>query len=361
MRTYYLAPVGTNAALTSVALGTVRALEQLRMHVAFVKPIADNYPGEDGERSAAFAKALFNINVPKPISIDRVEYLMSHELQEQLMEEIIGMMGQIPNDADVCVVEGVAHDPQKPMLAALNDDISRNLQADVIFVVNAEEVNAVNIAEQIEITVQQMGGSDRVSFVGYVLTKVPVDTDVQALHRLLAQNSKIVKSGQLPLLGATPYQPAHTAPRMLDVANHLKAKILFHGNLEMARVHDIMVATRSIEYVIERLQPGALIVTAGDRDDVLIATSMAVMRGTPIAGILLTSGFEPKHVIKKLCAPALMHKIPVLLTEGTTYETVNALGRMDKHIPANDTERAARLVDFVADHLNGEILMAKVG
>jgi phosphate acetyltransferase len=148
---------------------------------------------------------------------------------------------------------------------------------------------------------------------------------------------------------------------MLDLANHLKAKILFHGNLETARVHDIMVATRSIEYVIERLQPGALIVTAGDRDDVLIATSMAVMRGTPIAGILLTSGFEPKHVIKKLCAPALMHKIPVLLTEGTTYETVNALGRMDKHIPANDIERATRLVDFVAEHLNGDILKAKLG
>ena len=361
MRTYYLAPVGTNAALTSIALGTVRALEQLRMRAAFVKPIADNYPGADGERSAAFAKALFNLKVPKPISIERVEYLMSHELQEQLMEEIIAMMGQIPKDADVCVVEGVAHDPQKPMLAGLNDDISRNLQADVILVVNAEEVNAVNIAEQIEITVQQLGGSDKVSFVGYVLTKVPANTDVQALHRLLKQNSKIVKSGQLPLLGATPYEPAHTAPRMLDLANHLKAKILFHGNLETARVHDIMVATRSIEYIIERLQPGALIVTAGDRDDVLIATSMAVMRGTPIAGILLTSGFEPKHVIKKLCAPALMHKIPVLLTEGTTYETVNALGKMDKHIPADDIERATRLVDFVAEHLNGEILKAKLG
>jgi phosphate acetyltransferase len=320
MRTYYLAPVGTNAALTSIALGTVRALEQLRMRASFIKPVSDNYLGQDGERSVTFAKALFNLKVPKPISIEHVEHLISIGQQEQLMEEIVAMRGQTEQDADVCIVEGLAHDPQKPMLATLNDDISRNLQADVIFVVNAQVIDAVHIAEQIEITVQQFGGSERVSLVGYVLSKVPKGTDLKAFHRQLAKNSKVVKSGQLPFLGATPFQPDLAAPRMLDVANHLKAKILFHGNLEKARVHDIMVATRSIEYIIERLQPGALIITAGDRDDVIIATSMAVMRGTPIAGMLLTSGFEPKHVIKKLCAPALMHKIPVLLTEGMPWE-----------------------------------------
>jgi phosphate acetyltransferase len=55
-----------------------------------------------------------------------------------------------------------------------------------------------------------------------------------------------------------------------------------------------------------------------------------------------------------------MQKIPVLLTEGTTYETVNALGRMDNHIPGDDIERATLLVDFVADNLNGEILKSKL-
>lgn len=360
MRTYYLAPVGNNAALTSIALGTVRALERLRMRAAYIKPVADNYPGEEGERSVGFAKALFNIKVPKPISIDRVEYLISHGLKEQLLEEMVAMKGQAQPDADLCVVEGLVHDAEKPLLASLNGDIARNLQSDVILVVNAEQTDAVNIAEQIEITVQQFGGGDKVSLVGYVLTRTRPDVDVQALHRLIAQNSKVVSDGKLPLLGHTPFEPTHMAPRMLDVARHLNAKVLFHGNIETARVNDIMVATRSIEYVIERLRPGAMIVTAGDRDDVLIATSMAVMRGTPIAGILLTSGFEPKHVIKKLCAPALMQKIPVLLTEGTTYETVNALGRMDTHIPADDIERATQLVEFVADHLDGDILATKL-
>lgn len=360
MRTYYLAPVGVNAALTSIALGTMRTLEMQRMRAAFLKPVADNYPGEEGERSATFAQALFKVKVPKPISIDRVEYLLSHGQKEQLMEEIVALKSQAESNADLLVVEGMAFDTQRPLLGGLNGDIARNLEADVILVVAAETTDAVNIAEQIEMTVQQFGGSDKVSLVGYVLTKVPPDTDIHALHRLIGQNSKTVHDGKLPLLGHTPFEPTLSAPRMIDVANHLKARILFHGNISEARVHDIMVATRSIEYIIERLQPGALIITAGDRDDVIIATSMAVLRGTPIAGLLLTSNFEPKHVIKKLCAPALMQKIPVLLTENNTYETVNALGKMDIHIPADDIERATRLVDFVAEHLDGALLTAKL-
>lgn len=361
MRTYYLAPVSFNAALTSIALGTVRALERLGIRAAFIKPVADNYPGEQGERSVGFAQAMFNLKVPEPMTLDHLEHLMSQGLKEQFMEEMVAMKGHAERDVDLLVVEGLAYDPQKPLLASLNGDMARNLQSDVILVVNAEDTDAVNIAEQIEITVGQFGGSDRVSLVGYVLTRVPAQTDVDALHQMISQNSKVVNEGRLPLIGATPFEPSHMAPRMLDVANHLRAKILFHGNLEDARVREVMVATRSIEYIVERLRPGALVITAGDRDDVLIATSMAVMRGTPLAGLLLTSGFEPKHVIKKLCAPALMQKIPVLLTEGNTYETVNALGRMDNHIPADDIERATLLVDFVADHLNGEILKSRLG
>ncbi|TAD84026.1 MAG: phosphate acetyltransferase [Bacteroidetes bacterium] len=361
MKTYYLAPIGLDAALTSVALGTMRALERRRLKAAFVKPLADDYPGADGERSASFARSLFNIDVPTPISIEHAENLLSLGLKEQLMEEIVALIGQAHADADLRVVEGLAHNPQKPALSGLNADIARNLQAEVILVVAADKLDAINIAEQIEITVQLFAGLGRSLLAGFVLTKLPDGTNVDAFVAEIASASKTVSGGLCPFIGATPFNSTLTAPRMQDVSNHLKARVLFHGNIETARVYDIMVATRSIEYIVDRLRPGALIVTAGDRDDVLIATSMAVMRGVPIAGLLLTSGFEPKPVIKKLCAPALLQKVPVIITDYTTFETVNLLGKMDHHIPADDIERATKLTDYVADFLQTDVLLAKLG
>jgi phosphate acetyltransferase len=40
MHTFFLAPTGFDAGLTSVALGMIRALEQSGLRVGFVKPIA---------------------------------------------------------------------------------------------------------------------------------------------------------------------------------------------------------------------------------------------------------------------------------------------------------------------------------
>ena len=41
------------------------------------------------------------------------------------------------------------------------------------------------------------------------------------------------------------------------------------------------------------LRPNVLIVTPGDRDDVLLAACIAALNGVPLAGILLTSGIYP--------------------------------------------------------------------
>ena len=40
MQTFFLAPIGFNAGLTSVALGAIHSLEQAGLRVGFVKPIA---------------------------------------------------------------------------------------------------------------------------------------------------------------------------------------------------------------------------------------------------------------------------------------------------------------------------------
>lgn len=360
MKTFYFAPVGTKTALNSIALGTIRALERQRIKASYLKPVSDMESENNEDRSVVFAREILKIKVPQPFSISHVEKLKSLGSKEQLFEEMVALKEMAEQDADVLIVEGIAHDPHRPLLGSLNADIARNLQSDVILVANAGNLSAAGLAEQIEITVDQFGGSERVSLVGYILTKVPSTIDVQVLHAEIANHSNLVKLGKLPLIGSTPYSSEHLEPRMLDIAQYLNARILFEGNLDTARIHEIVLATSSIEFFVETLRPGALVITSGDRDDVLIATSLAALKGTPIAGLLLTDGVEPKEKIKKLCSPALLHKIPVLLTEGNSYETVTALAKMDKKIPINDIQRATSLIEFVADHLNVDLFKSKI-
>ena len=95
MRTYYLTPVGLDAALTSVSLGTVRALERLGLKTGFVKPLADTlYPGKDAERSRHFAEKLFGIQTPEPMHTDHAEKLLSEGKKDLLMEELVTLFQQ---------------------------------------------------------------------------------------------------------------------------------------------------------------------------------------------------------------------------------------------------------------------------
>lgn len=362
MKTYYLAPVGVDAALSSISLGTVRALEQLGIKAGFVKPVSDTlHFGHESDRSRIFAEALFNLETPEPLHIDHAEKLLSTGQSDLLMEEIVTLAQQAAGDFEVLVVEGIAQHPNRPVLSALNVEISRNLQANVILVVAADQLVPSALVEQLELAIQQYGGARKTSFAGYILSKTPPDLSIKNIQEAIAPLSKTINSNLLPLLGVIPYNQVLGAPRVSDVAEHLKCKILADGNITQARMFDVMVASRSVEFIAGRLRAGALIITAGDRDDILLATSLAVLRGVPIAGLLLTNDFMPKESIRALCAQALSQKIPVMLTEHTTYDTVTLLSKMDPHIPSDDIERITKLVDHVAENINAASLKSRIG
>jgi phosphate acetyltransferase len=361
MRTFYLAPVGPNAGLTSVSLGMVRAIERLGIKVGFAKPISDAWPLNDNKRSLHFAEALFHIDIPKPISVAYVEKMIGTGQMNQLLEEIVTLLSISSETYDITIIEGLAQDPDKPVLASLNDEIARNLRADIVLVVPVDKRSPSEIAEQIEIALQQYGGVDHASFVGYVLTKTHGIEDGEQLHQQIASFSSSIAAKKLLFIGAIPYEPSLMEARVSDIATQLECRVLSDANITTSRVKSYMVAARSVEFIAERLKPGVLVITPGDRDDILLATSLAVLKGIPIAGLLLTNDFEPKPTIKELCSPVLTHKIPVLLSPLTTYETSGLLDKMDNHIPMDDIERITKVVDHVAEYLNGDILKIKLG
>ena len=53
------------------------------------------------------------------------------------------------------------------------------------------------------------------------------------------------------------------------------------------------------------MRPGALIITPGDRSDIMLAAALSVQTGTPLAGLLLTGGLDPDPRVIGLCRKAL--------------------------------------------------------
>jgi phosphate acetyltransferase len=98
--------------------------------------------------------------------------------------------------------------------------------------------------------------------------------------------------------------------------------------------------------------PGTLLITPGDRSDILVAASLAVVNGTPLAGVLLTGGVEPEPHVLAMCKSALDTGLPILTLKGGSYAAANAVANMSGQIPPDDRVRVDRVMTAVADRVD---------
>ena len=148
---------------------------------------------------------------------------------------------------------------------------------------------------------------------------------------------------------------------MADIAGYLNAQVIAGQEHLGNRTKEIVVAAQNAAHMHHRITSGALVITPGDREDILMAVSLKILSGVPVAGLLLTCGTAPSPAVQGIISPALSQNVPVLLTEHDTFATAYALAHQDQTIPADDTERMETMVEFVAEHVDVEELCRHIG
>ncbi|QZA77623.1 phosphate acetyltransferase [Deefgea tanakiae] len=346
MQTFFIAPTRLNVGLTSVTLGVVRCLQNQGLKVGFVKPVAQDQSACEIERSTHFARQICQLDVPDALPANYAIEQVSIDETDDLLEEIITMSMSAGKDADVLVVEGLHPDPSNPFTTQLNTEMALGLQATVIIVTDA---SAKTAAEEIRVTERQFR-NEGVTVGGVIFNKAAVDFDLSAMQ---------AEIGELKIWGVVQFDPKLLAPRTLDVAMHLNAEIIIKGELTKRRVTETVVAARAVPEVIRRLKAGALIVSSGDRDDVILATALAASNGVQLAGLVLTHNTELNETVRAFTEMAFHTGIPVLRTEGDSFGTALAISTVPTAVPADDKDRMTRVMNSVAEQLNSEAL--KVG
>lgn len=362
MSAFIIVPTSNRAGLTSVSLGVLRAFEQSNIKPLFFKPIEQSYATQLDQQvdpAVHFANELFHLQTIAPMPLNEVETLISQGKDDDMIENIVQRCSELRLQQvhDVVVIEGLAPDADRPFLADKNLALARALQAEIILVVSAFNASPESVAEQINLYMHDFA-DDHVRIAGFILNSVNVPDNefagfVETVSRRIAAN-------HLPLacLGAIKYAPEKSMLRMKDLARYLNARVL-HGSeyLDSSRVKELVVAGRSATHMVDRFKAGAVIIASGDREDVMMATALRVISGTPLAGLILTCNEIPSANLQSLIEPALKTLLPVLLTEHDTFTTANLLSHMPTGVPYDDLSRVESMVDYVADNLQLSVLI----
>ena len=362
MSAFIIVPTSNRAGLTSVSLGVLRAFEQSNIKPLFFKPIEQSYVTQLEQQidpAVHFAHELFHLPTVAPLALNEVEMLISQGKDDDMVELVVQRMSELrlQQAHDVVVIEGLAPDGDRPFLADKNLALARALQAEIVLVVSAFNVTAEQVAEQVSLYVHDYD-DDHVRIAGFVLNSINVpETEfapfVEEVSRRISANR-----APLPCLGAIQYAAEKSMFRMKDLARYLNARVL-HGSefLDVSRVKELVVAGRSATHMVERFKAGAVIIASGDREDVMMATALRVISGTPLAGLILTCNEVPSPNLQALIAPALKTQVPILLTEHDTFNTANILSHMPNGVPADDLSRMDSMVDYVAENLQINALL----
>jgi phosphate acetyltransferase len=364
-----LIPTGPHVGLTTVSIGMVRAFEREGLRVGFAKPIAQQRSRRTPatERSTAIVRATTHLDPPDPIPRERAEQAMREGDESRLMEDVVARLSAVGQRSDVVVIEGLAPADDMPFANELNAALRRTLDADLI-VVGMPVDGPEGFLEAVELAVS---GHPRDRVAGVVVNKLPEDeppdapVSVKFPSQPLPAGAKPAASIAAALLakgfvciGAVPRRDLLTAPRVRDLVSALGARVVRKGDLDR-RVLRFRLAAMTVPHCLAAMTAGTLVVTPGDRNDVIMATCLTALRGVPVAGLWLACGVEPDPQVLGLCQRAFERGLPVALVEDMTLEATSALLHLDREIAVDDGDRIELVMNTVADCLDREWIRTK--
>ena len=372
-RRIMLIPISTGVGLTSVSVGLVRALEQKALKVNFFKPIAQPRSGDTGpEKSTQIVTHGSPINPPTPFELSYAEQMIGDGKGDDLLEEIVERFESTIKEDEIAIIEGMVPTRRQPYAGRVNREIAQTLGADIVFVLTPSNDSNDQIEDRLEIASGNYGGVNHPRVLGCIFNKVnaPLDdegrarADLVEAHEPEQLENELNRLASLPifrkhpfkLLGSIPWDFDLVAPRVRDLCEYLKAEVINEGDMAHRRLRRVTFCARTVSNILSHFTPGALLVTPGDRSDVLVAACLSAMNGTKLGAILLTGGFKPEDRIMKLCEQAMNTGLPILATEEDTWRTSLLLHNFNMEVPCDDDQRIDKVKDHNASNIDSDWL-----
>jgi BioD-like phosphotransacetylase family protein len=362
-RRIFLAATGQNRGKTTTSLGLAAAIAQRGHRLGFLKPIGQRYLVVDGTRAdedAVLMKEVFDLpdalNDMSPVTLPRhftTDYVLGR-IDEDLEAAVVAADRTVAADKDLVLIEGTGHAGVGAVIGLSNARVASLLDAPVIIV---SEGGVGRPIDEIVLN-QALFERHRVRVLGAVVNKVDV-TAAPHLPDVLARG--LAQHG-VELLGCIPYSQFLANPSLELIATHLQGELLAGEATPGQTIGQVAIGAMQAEHAVPLLRDRTLLITPGDREDLLMAAvvanrDMSGGRGPRVTGIVMTGGFRPPAgMLSELRAANLF----AFLVETDTYSTAQAVNEILVKTHPSDTEKIATIIDLVGGALDADALLARL-
>jgi BioD-like phosphotransacetylase family protein len=331
----YIAATRQNDGKTIACLGLISALKRRVGKVGYIKPVGQRYIEIDGakiDEDALLIKKVYDLEGKlkdmSPVAIPRhfTENYIDAPDRGSLVAAVTGSFARIESGKDVVVVEGTGHAGVGSVIDMSNGDAASLLGCAVVII-----------------------SSGGMKVLGAIINKV----DEPKFDKIRSYVRRGLERKGIELLGVMPFRPVLSSPTMEQLFEDIDGELLSGrcglGNVVEKMVVGAMPPHQALDY----LTPGALLITPGTRDDLILAAMSSCLlqpSGSPcVAGMILTGGTPPQQSTMQLVEKT---GIPVMLVEQDTFTVASRIATVTTKLNPGDTDKiraAEQMVDEFVD------------
>jgi BioD-like phosphotransacetylase family protein len=348
----FIAATRQNDGKTTASLGLIAALQQYFPRVGYIKPVGQRFVQIEEQKideDTVLMDSVYSMNCPlvdmSPIAVEpdfTRKYLQSAN-NEALVKRIQKAFDRVAWEKDFVLCEGSGHAGVGSVFDLSNAQVARTLGAKVIIVTQGGIGKPID-----EVALNQaLFEKEGVEIIGVILNKV-IGSKVDYIADFARRG---LKRRGLELLGVIPHKRVLSCPTMDLVREELGAELLNRPTSRRTLVDDVVVGAMSAQNAVRYFRKDALLITPGDREDMILAVSASLdgHNDQKMAGLVLTGNLRPDASLMKVIQAM---PIPVLLAAQDSYEVAAKVHDLTVKTRPTDAEKISLIRNIIATNVN---------
>jgi phosphate acetyltransferase len=358
-KTIFVATAEPYSGKSIVSLGLVNLLLGKAHKVGYFKPIVNHDPQKRMDSHIETIVKYFDLplNYEDTYAYTRSEALKlaEEDNQGEIIDHIIAKYKKLEEECDFTIVEGSDFLGEGTAFEFnANLMIAKNLGAPVIVVVSGEKKTTAQVINS-AITAVHAFEAQEVQVLAAIANKVQADQadDVRELLRVQLPDPTIV--------AVIPDDQNLKSPTVKEIYDTLGGKLLFGEELLSSQVDIFITGAMQVPNFLKRIQENTLIVTPGDRADIIICALQANLsaRYPKVSGMVLTGGLVPEEPVLRLIE-GLQTVVPIIAVETGTFYTTNLIGSIQSRMGPDNPKKVELAIQTFEKYVDVKALDQRI-
>ena len=358
----YITTTEARSGKSAIALGVMEMLLRDSENVAFFRPIINAEPfSNKSDNDIQLINGYYHLKTDYQdcyaYTVQEAQELITSGKEEELLDGILAKYKALENKFDFVLCEGSDFESGTSAFEFdINTRIANNLGTPLLVVTNAFHKNVEEIISSVELAIESLDDKG-CEIVALIVNRVP-DNQTDELNSVFKYHTLFKDR----LVYTIPDEASLGRPTMSDIANRLEAEIVYGKDNLIKPTTGSSIAAMQVGNYMERLKHGTIVITPGDRADIIIACILSLfsIAMPKVAGIVLTGGMKPEGKIRELIDGLIDFPISILSVKDNTFETALKINSIHATISLHTPRKIVSALGLFESHVNVEELQQKI-